>query len=245
LNRFQQLNAVKISGVSVRPLDEALTFLEAEAAAILPQGYVIDYTGESRQLRTEGNKFIQAFILAVILIFLTLAAQFNSFRDTFVILAGSVPLGMFGALIFTFLKMPDPNVPFWTHGWTTTLNIYSQVGLVTLVGLVAKNGILVVEFANKLQLRGMGKREAVREAALTRFRPILMTTGSTIAGYFPLVLVTGAGAAARNSIGLVLVGGMTIGTVFTLFVIPSIYMLVAREHAESAKPVGEVAETSA
>jgi multidrug efflux pump len=116
---------------------------------------------------------------------------------------------------------------------------------VTLVGLVAKNGILVVEFANKLQLRGMGKREAVREAALTRFRPILMTTGSTIAGYFPLVLVTGAGAAARNSIGLVLVGGMTIGTVFTLFVIPSIYMLVAREHAESAKPVGEVAETSA
>ncbi|MGD9877553.1 efflux RND transporter permease subunit [Desulfococcus sp.] len=241
LNRFQQLNAVKISGVPVRPLDEALKFLEAEAAAILPQGYVIDYTGESRQLRTEGNKFIQAFVLAVVLIFLTLAAQFNSFRDTFVILAGSVPLGMFGALIFTFLKMPDPNVPFWTHGWTTTLNIYSQVGLVTLVGLVAKNGILVVEFANKLQLRGMDKREAVREAALTRFRPVLMTTGSTIAGYFPLILVTGAGAEARNSIGLVLVGGMTVGTFFTLFVIPSIYMLVARDHAKTAGSAVEAA----
>jgi len=244
LNRFQQLNAVKISGVPVRPLDEALKFLEAEAAAILPQGYVIDYTGESRQLRTEGNKFIQAFILAVVLIFLTLAAQFNSFRDTFVILAGSVPLGIFGALIFTFLKMPDPNVPFWTHGWTTTLNIYSQVGLVTLVGLVAKNGILVVEFANKLQLRGMGKREAVREAALTRFRPVLMTTGSTIAGYFPLILVTGAGAEARNSIGLVLVGGMTVGTFFTLFVIPSIYMLVARDHAKLHQAFEEDAAAS-
>ncbi len=134
LNRFQQLNAVKISGVAVRPLDEALRFLEDEAAKILPKGYVLDYTGESRQLRTEGNKFLPAFALAVVLIFLVLAAQFNSFRDPFVILAGSVPLAMFGALIFTFLKMPDPNVPFWTKGWTTTLNIYSQVGLVTLVG---------------------------------------------------------------------------------------------------------------
>ena len=244
LNRFQQLNAVKISGVAVRPLDEALKFLESEAAAILPKGYVLDYTGESRQLRTEGNKFIQAFTLAVILIFLVLAAQFNSFRDPFVILAGSVPLGLFGALIFTFLKMPDPNVPFWTHGWTTTLNIYSQVGLVTLVGLVSKNGILVVEFANKLQEKGMSKREAVREAALTRLRPILMTSGATIAGHFPLTLVTGAGAAARNSIGLVLVGGMAVGTVFTLFVIPSIYMLVARDHAKSRKEAGEVAATT-
>ena len=244
LNRFQQLNAVKISGVAVRPLDEALKFLESEAAAILPKGYVFDYTGESRQLRTEGNKFIQAFILAVILIFLVLAAQFNSFRDPFVILAGSVPLGLFGALIFTFLKMPDPNVPFWTHGWTTTLNIYSQVGLVTLVGLVSKNGILVVEFANKLQQKGMGKREAVREAALTRLRPILMTSGATIAGHFPLTLVTGAGAAARNSIGLVLVGGMAIGTVFTLFVIPSIYMLVARDHAKARKQADETAATT-
>jgi multidrug efflux pump len=231
LNRFQQLNAVKISGVATRPLSEALRFLEDEAAKVLPQGYVLDYTGESRQLRTEGEKFLPAFTLAVILIFLVLAAQFNSFRDPFVILAGSVPLALFGALIFTFLKMPDPNVPFWTTGWTTTLNIYSQVGLVTLVGLVAKNGILIVEFANKLQLQGHAKQDAVREAALTRLRPILMTTAATIAGHFPLTLVTGAGAAARNSIGIVLVGGLFIGTLFTLFVVPSIYMLVARDHS--------------
>ncbi len=231
LNRFQQLNAVKISGVAIRPLDEALRFLEDEAGKILPKGYVLDYTGDSRQLRTEGNKFLTAFGLAVVLIFLVLAAQFNSFRDPFVILAGSVPLAVFGSLMFTFLKMPDPSVAFWTEGWTTTMNIYSQVGLVTLVGLVSKNGILIVEFANQLQKLGRPKREAVREACLTRLRPILMTTGATIAGHFPLTLVTGAGAAARNSIGLVLVGGMAVGTLFTLFVIPSIYMLVARDHS--------------
>jgi multidrug efflux pump len=231
LNRFQQLNAVKLSGVAIRPLDEALRYLEDEAGKILPKGYVIDYTGESRQLRTEGNKFLPAFLLAVILIFLVLAAQFNSFRDPFVILAGSVPLAIFGALIFTFLKMPDPNTPFWTKGWTTTMNIYSQVGLVTLVGLIAKNGILVVEFANQLQLQGNSKLDAVRQAAMTRLRPILMTSAATVAGHFPLTLVTGAGAAARNSIGLVLVGGMCIGTLFTLFVVPSIYMLIARDHS--------------
>jgi multidrug efflux pump len=235
LNRFQQLNAVTISGVAVRPLEEALRYLEDEAAKILPKGYVLDYTGESRQLRTEGNSFLQAFGLAVVLIFLVLAAQFNSFRDPFVILAGSVPLAIFGALVFTFLKMPDPNVPFWTQGWTTTLNIYSQVGLVTLVGLVSKNGILIVEFANGLQRQGRTKQDAVRTAAMTRLRPILMTTGATIAGHFPLVLVSGAGAQARNSIGLVLVGGMAIGTLFTLFVVPSIYMLVARDHTRDAE----------
>jgi multidrug efflux pump len=239
LNRFQQLNAVKISGVSVRPLDEALRFLEEEAAKILPQGYVLDYTGESRQLRTEGHRFLQAFGLAVVLIFLVLAAQFNSFRDPIVILAGSVPLAMFGALVFTFLRMPDPNIAFWTHGWTTTMNIYSQVGLVTLVGLVSKNGILIVEFANNLQENGMTKREAVYQAALTRLRPILMTSGATIAGHFPLTLVTGAGAEARNSIGLVLVGGMAIGSFFTLLVIPSIYMLVARDRSKDQIPVKE------
>jgi multidrug efflux pump len=243
INRFQQLNAVTISGVSVRPLDQALRFLEDEAAKILPKGYVLDYTGESRQLRTEGNKFLPAFGLAVVLIFLVLAAQFNSFRDPFVILAGSVPLAMFGALIFAFLKMPDPNIPFWTRGWTTTLNIYSQVGLVTLVGLVSKNGILIVEFANKRQEHGRSKQEAVREAALTRLRPILMTTGATIAGHFPLTLVTGAGAAARNSIGLVLVGGMAVGTFFTLFVIPSIYMLVARDHSKDLVRETDVSKT--
>jgi multidrug efflux pump len=242
LNRFQQLNAVKISGVAVRPLDEALRYMEDEAAKILPKGYVIDYTGESRQLRTEGQKFLPAFILAIVLIFLVLAAQFNSFRDPFVILAGSVPLAMFGALIFTFLKMPDPNMPFWTRGWTTTLNIYSQVGLVTLVGLVSKNGILIVEFANKLQLQGMSKLEAVRQAAMIRLRPILMVSAATIGGHFPLILVTGAGAAARNSIGLVLVGGMFVGTLFTLFVIPSIYMLIARDHSKDQEQAAQIQE---
>jgi len=232
LNRFQQLNAVKLSGVPMRPLDEALGFLEKEASKLLPKGYVMDYTGESRQLRTEGNRFLPAFVLAIVLIFLVLAAQFNSFRDPFVILAGSVPLAMFGALLFTFLKMPDPNVSFWTNGWTTTLNIYSQVGLVTLVGLVSKNGILIVEFANKLQLQGLPKLDAVRQSAMIRLRPVMMTTAATIAGHFPLTLVSGAGAAARNSIGLVLVGGMFVGTLFTLFIIPSIYMLVARDHGK-------------
>lgn len=240
LNRFQQLNAVKISGVSVRPLEEALSYLEDEAAKVLPKGCKLDYTGESRQLRTEGERFLPAFGLAVVLIFLVLAAQFNSFRDPFVILAGSVPLAMFGALTFTFLKMPDPNTPFLTHGWTTTLNIYSQVGLVTLVGLVSKNGILIVEFANKAQERGLDKLAAVREAAVTRLRPILMTTAATIAGHFPLTLVSGAGAAARNSIGLVLVGGMAIGTLFTLFVVPSIYMLVAKDHSRDRKTEADV-----
>jgi multidrug efflux pump len=242
LNRFQQMNAVKISGVAIRPLDEALRYMEDEAARILPKGYVIDYTGESRQLRTEGEKFLPAFGLAIVLIFLVLAAQFNSFRDPFVILAGSVPLAMFGALLFTFLKMPDPNTPFWTRGWTTTLNIYSQVGLVTLVGLVSKNGILIVEFANKLQLQGLSKQEAVRQAAMIRLRPILMVSAATIGGHFPLTLVTGAGAAARNSIGLVLVGGMFIGTLFTLFVIPSIYMLIARDHRKDPERETAIAE---
>ncbi len=233
LNRFQQLNSVKISGRPKVPLNEALTFLEQEAANILPAGYVIDYTGESRQLRTEGDKFLKTFAYALILIFLVLAAQFNSFRDPFVILAGSVPLAIFGALIFTFWKMLDPNTPFFTNGWTTTLNIFSQVGLVTLVGLVSKNGILIVEFAKQQQLKGMAKLDAIRSAALTRLRPILMTSGATIAGHFPLVLVSGAGAEARNSIGLVIVGGMAIGSFFTLFVLPSIYMLIARDHQKS------------
>ncbi len=229
LNRFQQLNAVKLSGVTIRTLDQALTFLEDTAAEILPSGYSLDYTGESRQLRLEGNKFLPAFSLAVILIYLTLAAQFNSFRDPFVILAGSVPLAMFGALIFTFLKIPNPELPYWTNSFTTTLNIYSQVGLVTLIGLVAKNGILVVEFAKQMQQQGLKKLAAIKAASNTRFRPILMTTFATVAGHFPLTLVSGPGAEARNSIGLVLVGGMAIGTLFTLFVIPSVYMLIARD----------------
>jgi multidrug efflux pump len=241
LPRFQQLNAVKISGVAIRPLDEALRYLEDEASRILPKGYVLDYTGESRQLRTEGNKFLPAFLLAIVLIFLVLSAQFNSFRDPFVILAGSVPLGMFGALALTFLKMPNPNIPFWTTGWTTTLNVYSQVGLVTLVGLVSKNGILIVEFANQLQRQGLSKLEAVKSAAVTRLRPVLMTSVATVCGHFPLTLVTGPGAAARNSIGLVLVAGMAIGTAFTLFFVPAIYLLIAKEHGAAEKLSPEAA----
>jgi multidrug efflux pump len=232
LNRMQQLNAVTISGVPVRSLDSTLKFLEDEARKILPKGYVLDYTGESRQLRVEGDKFTSAFALAIVLIFLVLAAQFNSFRDPFIILLGSVPLAIFGAVIFMFLKIPNPNMAFWTDKWTTSFNIYSQVGLVTLVGLIAKNGILIVEFANKLQLTGLGKVAAVAQAARTRLRPVMMTSVATVAGHFPLTLVTGPGAAARNSIGLVLVGGMTIGTIFTLFIVPSLYVLIAKTHNE-------------
>jgi multidrug efflux pump len=231
LGRFQQLNAVKLSGVSMLPLDGALSSLESTAAEILPQGYVLDYTGESRQLRTEGNTFFTSFSLAIVLIFLVLAAQFNSFRDPLVILLASVPLAVFGSSIFMVLKMPNPNVPFWTDGWTTTFNIYAQVGLVTLVGLVAKNGILIVEFANEQQRHGLSKLDAVREAAVTRLRPVLMTSFATVFGHFPLTLVSGAGAEARNSIGLVIVSGMAIGTIFTLFVLPSIYVLIAKDHA--------------
>ena len=217
LKKFQQLNAVRIQGVIPPgiPLDQALRMLEDEAKTILPQGFTVDYAGESRQLRTEGSKFLSTFLLSGILIYLVLAAQFESFRDPFIILAGSVPLAISGALLFSFLGL-------------TTLNIYSQVGLITLVGLVSKNGILIVEFANHLQERGMEKLEAVIEAAGTRLRPILMTTAATVIGHFPLVLAKGPGAGARNSIGIMLVSGMIIGTAFTLFVVPSIYMLVAR-----------------
>ena len=245
LNRFQQLNAVKISGLAPRSLENALRFLEDTAAKILPPGYRVDYTGESRQLRQEGGKFLPAMALALVLIFLVLAAQFNSFRDPFVILAGSVPLALFGALIFTFLKFAGPPGMHFklTEGWTTTLNIYSQVGLVTLVGLIAKNGILIVEFANVQQELGMSKLEAVHLAAATRLRPILMTTVATVVGHFPLTLVTGAGAVARNSIGIVLVGGMTIGTLFTLFIVPSLYVLIAKEHRGGVAAVGLEAQS--
>jgi multidrug efflux pump len=241
LNRFQQLNAVKISGVAPRSLDGGLRILEDAAAKVLPHGYHLDYTGESRQLRQESGKFLPAMGLALVLIFLVLAAQFNSFRDPFVILAGSVPLAMFGALSFTFLKFAGPPGMHFklTEGWTTTLNIYSQVGLVTLVGLVSKNGILIVEFANVQQAAGLSKIEAVRMAAATRLRPILMTTVATVVGHFPLTLVTGAGAVARNSIGIVLVGGMSIGTLFTLFIVPSVYVLIAKDHRAVKRTVDD------
>ena len=219
LNKFQQLNAVRIQGVIPPnvPLDKALTFLEDQAKQILPQGFTVDYAGESRQLRVEGSKFLGTFLLSAILIYLVLAAQFESFRDPFIVLAGSVPLAISGALVFSFLNF-------------TTLNIYSEVGLITLVGLIAKNGILIVEFGNHLQETGLSKLQAIIGAASTRLRPILMTTAATVCGHFPLVLAKGPGAGARNSIGIMLVSGMIIGTAFTLFVVPSIYMLVAKTH---------------
>lgn len=229
INRMQQLNAVKISGMGQGTLGELLTYMEVEAKKILPPTYTIDYTGESRQFKREGNTFLPAFLMALTMIFLVLAAQYNSFRDPVVILAGSVPLAMFGALIFTFWKMWAP-IPYWTDPITSTLNIYSQVGLVTLVGLIARNGILVVEFANKLQEEGMAKIDAICQASVLRLRPVLMTSIATIAGHTPLIFAEGAGAAARNSIGIVLVFGMTIGTIFTLFVLPSVYILLAKDH---------------
>jgi multidrug efflux pump len=234
LKKFQQLNAVTIQAVIPPnvPLDKALTFLEDQSKAILPQGFTVDYSGESRQLRVEGSKFLGTFLLSGILIYLVLAAQFESFRDPFIILVGSVPLALSGALMFSFL------------GWTT-LNIYSQVGLITLVGLVSKNGILIVEFANHLQETGKTKLAAVIEASATRLRPILMTTAATVMGHFPLVLAKGPGAGARNSIGIMLVSGMIIGTMFTLFVVPSIYMLVAKTHSRVVEEEPELEGTFA
>jgi multidrug efflux pump len=222
LNRFQQLNSVKIFGEGPS-IDAALKKLEAKAAEILPAGYTIDYSGESRQLRLEGAALWKAGLLALILIFLVLAAQFNSFRDPFIILLGSVPLALVGALLPVFLGK-------------TTLNIYSQIGLITLVGLIAKNGILIVEFANVLQEQGVAKLEAIRRAAATRLRPVLMTSAATVFGHIMLIFVKGPGAAARNSIGWVLVVGMAVGTAFTLFVVPAFYVLIARDHKKRHAP---------
>jgi multidrug efflux pump len=243
INRMQQLNAVKISGVPGVPLGQALAHVETEARKILPKSYTIDYTGESRQLIREGNTFLPAFLMAILMIFLVLSAQYNSFTDPLVILAGSVPLAMFGALLFTFLKIPMP-IPFFTDGFTSTLNIYSQVGLVTLMGLIARNGILVVEFANKLQEQGIAKLEAIRQASSLRLRPVMMTSVATIAGHTPLIFASGAGAEARNAIGIVLVLGMTIGTFFTLFVLPSVYMLLAKDHQHDRESLEQLAEVN-
>ncbi|MBX3389266.1 MAG: efflux RND transporter permease subunit [Phycisphaeraceae bacterium] len=222
LTRFQQRNSFKIYGIVANGVTkaEALAALEAAAKNVLPAGYALDYAGESRQIKTEGASLASTLGLAIGLIYLVLAAQFGSFRDPLIVLLGSVPLALTGALIFTFLGF-------------TTINIYSQVGLITLVGLVAKNGILIVEFANHVQASGASKFEAAMQAAGTRLRPILMTSAATVFGHFPLVLVSGAGAEARNSIGIVLVTGMTISTLFTLFVVPCIYTLLAGAH----KPV--------
>ena len=220
LNRFQQRNAVRIFG-GVQPgvtKEEALRVLEDAARKAGGLTVTLDHAGESRQIRHEGSTLTGTLGLALVLIYLVLAAQFHSFRDPLIVLLGSVPLAIAGALVFSFLDL-------------TTINIYSQVGLITLVGLIAKNGILIVEFANTLQKRGLEKVAALREAALTRLRPVLMTSAATVFGHFPLVLVSGPGAEARNSIGIILVAGMIVGTVFTLFVVPVFYSLIAAKHS--------------
>jgi len=222
LNRFQQRNAVRVFG-GVKPgvtKEEGLRVLEEAAAAAPGPSVLLDHAGESRQIRHEGSALTVTLGFALVLIYLVLAAQFQSFRDPLIVLLGSVPLAISGALVFTFLDL-------------TTINIYSQVGLITLVGLIAKNGILIVEFANTLQARGLSKAAALREASLTRLRPVLMTSAATVFGHLPLVLVSGPGAAARNSIGIVLVTGMTVGTLFTLFVVPVFYSLIAAQHQPS------------
>jgi multidrug efflux pump len=224
LNRFQQRNAVRIYG-GVQPgitKDEGLRVLEDAAREVLGSDVVLDHAGQSRQLRREGGALTATLGFAIVLIYLVLAAQFQSFRDPLIVLVGSVPLAISGALSFSFLEL-------------TTINIYSQVGLITLVGLIAKNGILIVEFANTLQQRGRSKAQALREASLTRLRPVLMTSAATVFGHLPLVLVSGPGAAARNSIGTVLVAGMLIGTVFTLFVVPVFYSLIAADSQQRQK----------
>lgn len=219
LGKFQQKRSFRVYG-GVLPgttKEAALSHLEKTALDILPEHYSLDYAGESRQIRSEGNTLAGVLLVALIVVYFVLVVQFNSFRDPLVVLLGSVPLALSGALLLPFLGL-------------TTINIYSQIGFITLVGLVAKNGILIVEFANHLQNEGYAKIDAIRGAAETRLRPVLMTTAATALGHFPLVLVTGAGAEARNSIGVILVVGMLIGTLFTLFVLPCLYLLLAKDH---------------
>lgn len=216
LSKFQQNNSFKIRGGMLpgRTKEQGLDVMDQLAAELLPSHYSIDYAGESRQLREEGNTLVGVLGISLVFVFMALAIQFNSFRDPLVVLLGSVPLALSGALLFTYLGL-------------TTINIYTQVGLITLVGLISKNAILVVEFAKQLQAEGLSKLEAIKSSAETRLRPVLMTTGATVMGHLPLVLVDGPGAEARNSIGIVLVAGMLVGTLFTLFVLPSIYYLLA------------------
>jgi multidrug efflux pump len=220
INRFQQLNSATLSGATGMAQGEALKFLRDTLAQVAPSGYHMDYSGQSRQFVQESGGFAQTLLFAVIIVFLALAAQFNSLRDPIVILV-SVPMALFGALIFVNL--------------ISSLNIYTQVGLVTLMGLVSKHGILIVQFANESQRAGMTKARAIEHGAGVRLRPILMTTAAMVLGVIPLVIATGAGAAGRFAMGLVISTGLAIGTLFTLFVVPAFYMLLATDHhAESA-----------
>ena len=220
--RFQQLNSATIFGASTPAVSESqvLDFMRNALREVAPSGYQVDYSGATRQFVQESGGFVVTLLFAIIIVFLALAAQFESFRDPIVILV-SVPMALFGALIFINLGL-------------ATLNIYTQVGLVTLMGLISKHGILIVQFANQLQAAGRSKREAIEEAAAVRLRPILMTTAAMVLGVVPLVIAAGAGAAGRYAMGLVIFTGMSIGTLFTLFVVPAVYMLLAADHHKAA-----------
>ncbi|KQN70656.1 acriflavine resistance protein B [Duganella sp. Leaf61] len=231
VTRFQQLNSATISGVSGASQGEILEYLRNAVAEVAPSGYTIDYAGSSRQFMNESGGFGLTMGFAVVIVFLALAAQFESFRDPIVILF-SVPMALFGAMMFIFLGF-------------ASINIYTQVGLVTLMGLISKHGILIVEVANHLREAGKTKREAIEEAAATRLRPILMTTAAMVFGVVPLVIASGAGAAGRHAMGLVIFTGLSIGTLFTLFVVPAMYMFLAGEHKAApqksgAEPAGAV-----
>ncbi len=219
ITRFQQLNSVTISGVAGVSQGEALKLLADAVKEVAPVGYNVDYAGQSRIFANESGGFVVTLAFAVIIVFLALAAQFESFRDPIVILV-SVPLALFGAVIFIFLGF-------------TSINIYTQVGLVTLMGLISKHGILIVEVANNAQKRGLSKLDAILEATAIRLRPILMTTAAMVFGVLPLVIASGAGAAGRQAMGLVIFTGMSIGTLFTLFVVPAFYLLLGSNHEKS------------
>jgi len=217
INRFQQLNSVTIAGVSGMAQGDILKLLRDTVKQVAPSGYTVDYAGQSRQFIQESGGFFITLGFAIIIVFLALAAQFESFRDPIVILV-SVPLALLGAVMFM------------TMGFAS-LNIYTQVGLVTLLGLISKHGILIVQFANELQRSGHTKRDAIEQASSVRLRPILMTTAAMVLGVVPLVLASGAGAAGRHDMGLVIFTGLSIGTLFTLFVVPAVYMMIGADHS--------------
>ena len=238
LKRFQQLNAVSISfaprpGVSK---GEALAILDQAAKEVLPQGYSVDYAGESRQFKQEGSAMLLTLALALIVIFLVLSAQFESFRDALIMLL-TVPMAICGALLTLNVLALVANILQFSGIEAfpgMSINIYTQVGLVTLVGVISKHGILIVEFANKLQEQGRSKREAIEEATGIRLRPVLMTTAALVFAMIPMLIAKGPGAASRFSMGVVIASGMTIGTMFTLFVLPAFYLYLARDHAHDA-----------
>jgi multidrug efflux pump len=238
LKSFQQLNSVTLEGVPRPgvPLGEALQTLESIADEVLTREYSLDYSGQSRQFKTEGSSLIATFFFALIVIYLVLAAQFESFRDPLIMLV-TVPMSISGALLCL-----NALALFQVNG--ATLNIYTQVGLVTLIGVISKHGILIVEFANRLQEEGMGKRDAIEEAASVRLRPVLMTTAALVLAMVPLLLADGPGAAARFSMGLVIASGMTIGTLFTLYVLPAVYLTLGRDVA-AARSAAQAPPTQA